>query len=355
MTANDESTDKQLMEELENEFKKIDILESIKAPKLKEMATQSNITKTTTAKVIKKRLLTENVMELTLYVNGLTIGQSIGVLPANSSKITNALSKLLNLDQQIFTNLDLSLPKKPFIRLMAEKASGSDQKRLLYLSSLTGKPLYDKLKHLNILDLFQLFPSCRVSSEMITSLPLLKPRFYSISKATETTITIAFDIIGLCTNYLASLPLDTVLEIQPGKVNFQIPETKDLLMIATGTGISPFIGIIQESLKKRVKCKLIIGFRHELLYKDEIGEFEKDGLEVIRVSSSIQKKYVQEFVSQVDLGFERIYVCGSLKMGRGVDEVLVREKVEMHGFTSLEAVEYWGVERRETYVKEIWG
>jgi sulfite reductase alpha subunit-like flavoprotein len=170
--------------------------------------------------------------------------------------------------------------------------------------------------------------------------------------------------MGVCTKFLDSLETGDSLDITPrlSPISFGLKLNSSfdrILLIANGTGVAPFIGFIQELLCNHVmNVKLIYGYRKDRLYDVELDGFIKSGVTVIEAISGncnpVDKKYVQDFITVDDLD-SLIYVCGSGAMGRGVDQVLSKLKVERDGGSAVEAIKYWREDRRETFLKELWG
>lgn len=161
--------------------------------------------------------------------------------------------------------LDITTPPSPdLLRLLATRASEpKDRERLLVLG-MGGEDYEDwKLEAApTIADILENFPSLRVpASLLLTQLPLLAPRHYSISSSpdlysgeihlTVTVVTyhkkgILGDIQrhdGVCSSWLHRIGTDDVI---PGYIVrvpfFHMPQddTVPMLLVATGTGIAPF-------------------------------------------------------------------------------------------------------------------
>ncbi|CAM9554633.1 unnamed protein product, partial [Ascophyllum nodosum] len=177
----------------------------------------------------------------------------------------------------------------------------------------------------------QAFPSARPSAEeLILTLPLIKPRHYSISSSNErypNRIQLMVGVLkvktgqsnpvkeGLCSNHLA--------RAKPG----------DLLR--AGTGISPMIGFLQareEALRQGtvlVPCVVFFGCRDnsEFLSSGDMKKWCKIGvitaLHVALSRGAGPKTYVQHLIAKHRKGVWEIvrdnnchiYVCGDSSMG----------------------------------------
>lgn len=186
----------------------------------------------------------------------------------------------------------LSSPKKAALRALATYCSDEEEKaRMLVLSSKSGADKYKTFvmdQQLNFIELLHVFPSCKPPlHHLISALPQLMPRFYSIATSPLTDankIGIAFTIVddlvgpessirrrGLCTNWLNDicLPLLTAapatttpaiavpIFLRPTR-DFLLPASHEwpLILIGPGTGVAPFMGFLQHrhnQVSKRVK------------------------------------------------------------------------------------------------------
>lgn len=191
-------------------------------------------------------------------------------------------------------------------------------------------------------------------SFLIESLPIMRPRHYSISSSSAVSprtpsITVlvsqtplpgsdsSITIPGLASNYLyahQANPDQAVSDLQPlynldgpngalsgKKIHAQIRRSKfklpalasqPIIMIAAGTGIAPFLGFIAEraALKKMGKpcgaMLLFFGCRHpeeDYLYRDELAKLQEvlaEELVIVTAFSRLESKkiYVQDKVRE---------------------------------------------------------
>ncbi|XP_071848610.1 nitric oxide synthase, inducible-like isoform X2 [Apostichopus japonicus] len=160
--------------------------------------------------------------------------------------------------------LDITTPPSPdLLRLLAIRAGEpKERERLLVLGM--GGDIYDEWKleeAPTIADILERFESLRVpASLLITQLPLLSPRLYSISSSqdlypSEIHITVTLSTFytkgnlgeiqhnGVCSSWLQDISTD---EIIPACIvsnpSFHIPkdDSVPMMLVATGTGIAPF-------------------------------------------------------------------------------------------------------------------
>ncbi|MEM6734805.1 MAG: PepSY domain-containing protein [Bacteroidota bacterium] len=142
---------------------------------------------------------------------------------------------------------------------------------------------------------------------------------------------------GLVSGYLSTLEKNALLRVSfHENASFHFPEyAHHVLMIANGTGIAPFLGMIENNQKK-IPISLFWGGQNETsfdLYRSQLYQFTKDGrLSQIQTAFSRIKQnpsYVQdlikekeELITQILAKDSVIMICGSLKMQQGVEAVL---------------------------------
>ena len=162
-----------------------------------------------------------------------------------------------------------------------------------------------------------------------------KKRLYSVAKIDNTLVlSVKKHDLGICSNYLHELSKTGVIKgtIQENK-KFHFPKKiKDVILIANGTGIAPFLGMIQENKKARIhlfwggKTKKSL----ELYNKYIISALENKTLTSFHIAySQDQQTYIQKtlqsetvLVSNTLRRNGAILVCGSLSMQFGVEKVI---------------------------------
>ena len=100
-------------------------------------------------------------------------------------------------------------------------------------------------------------------------------------------------------------------------------------MIANGTGIAPFLGMIQENILKK-KISLYAGFRHDNEWVNSYRIFAENQIEKGQLEHFIQnKQYVMDLIRKDKNYFSEllakngtIMICGSLKMQKDVEKIL---------------------------------
>lgn len=236
----------------------------------------------------------------------------------------------------------------------------------------------------------------RIRQYSISSSPLTDPSVasitYSILKESLDSGDEGAVRLGVATNYLASLSASSKIQISIKKSHaaFHLP-TDDrnipVIMIGAGTGIAPFLGFIAERAAKIQASKekatnvqlaeavLFYGCRNpdeDLLYKTQIAEWESIGAVKLypafsRASEKSEGcKYAQDrlwherdTVSRLFISGARCYICGSRRLGQGVEEVgkrihtLKAKELQCKDLTTAEADEWWERLRNERYAVDV--
>ena len=249
---------------------------------------------------------------------------------------------------------------KSFIVSCIERTDDPNQK--LRLKELASKQysrteymthfLQNKL-HLN--DFLRNFSSVKIClPQILNFIPRLKYRWYSACNSPDTDerrISFAFTQCGsegLCSNYMLNLKKDdSIFLVQRTSTNFILPENPDIpiIMVATGTGVAPFLGFLQERTKnadqnQNQKCNntLYYGCRHpdlDYLFKEELQKYQKQDLLNLEMCFSRyddnKKIYVQDKLSENIEVLEEffgedgvLYICGDRsEMSKDVRNLLI--------------------------------
>uniref|UniRef100_H2YB52 Methionine synthase reductase n=1 Tax=Ciona savignyi TaxID=51511 RepID=H2YB52_CIOSA len=245
--------------------------------------------------------------------------------------------------REVFTScLDIrAVVKKPLLRCLVEFTSDPGEKRQLEeLCSRQGGDEYMKRireNFISIIDIIAAFQSCKPTLEVLLQhLPRLQPRRYSVANYGSEFISFVFNVVhfpnepshlpdrkGICTGYLESLVEPMIKQKQVDPISISIFPTKSndfalpgnlktpIVMIGPGTGVSPFIGFLQqrrEQIHSRTACNigpawLFFGCRHkerDFLFQSELESFIDGVLTKLCVAFSRDKvtenepKYVQD-------------------------------------------------------------
>ncbi|GAB1856512.1 PepSY domain-containing protein [Flavobacteriaceae bacterium MHTCC 0001] len=166
-----------------------------------------------------------------------------------------------------------------------------------------------------------------------------KARLYSVGKIKSTIVlSIKKHNKGVCSSQLSQLKQNDMVsaEIQQNTAFHYPHEAKEVIMISNGTGIAPFLGMINNKNTNNTKTYLFWGGRTKesfKLYSDLIdAAFYKQNLPGLFVSFSkaeSQRKYVQnslvekkDLVCRVLKNGGVLMICGSLAMRNDVLETL---------------------------------
>lgn len=235
-------------------------------------------------------------------------------------------------------------------------------------------------RRLSVLDLLEQHPTCRLPFPVFLELlGPLAPRYYSVSSSSRVqsgtcSITVRALIgdarsgdgtfYGTCSNYLFEQEAGCVIHafVRDTSSSFRLPKdpTTPVLMIATGTGVAPFRGFLQErSAEKNSGVELapgllLLGSRHpesDPLYSDELEQMSAAAEVQLTCAYSrvpgLPRMYVQDRLRQ--LGGQALdileaggiaYLCGATAMADGVRATLVELRAALRG-ESPEAAEDW--------------
>uniref|UniRef100_A0A8C4S096 Nitric oxide synthase n=1 Tax=Erpetoichthys calabaricus TaxID=27687 RepID=A0A8C4S096_ERPCA len=217
-----------------------------------------------------------------------------------------------------------------------------------------------------LLEVLDEFPSLEITTPFILSqLPPLKPRFYSISSSQDlnpqeihlTVAVVSYNTqdgqgpvhYGVCSNWLNTIKEgDLVPCFIRSTSNFLLPKEPNAptILVGPGTGIAPFRSFWQQRLhdmeKKGLKTcpmTLVFGCRQSAMdhiYKDEMLDMKRKGVldEVYTAYSrepDQKKVYVQDILREhlsekvFTLLYEKkghIYICGDIRMAQDVAQTL---------------------------------
>uniref|UniRef100_A0A8D8KME1 Methionine synthase reductase n=1 Tax=Culex pipiens TaxID=7175 RepID=A0A8D8KME1_CULPI len=310
-----------------------------------------------------------------------------------AAKVPVYIPKLAPLRKLFSECLDLkSIPKKLFIRALLDFTEDEAEKRLLSLLCSKDSSAFDDVvlkTGMSFLTLLQNVPGCKPPvSVLIEHLPRLMPRPYSIANAHGEggKIRILFSMSescpGLTTSFLRSCcdTKDPVFLYFRNTTHFNYKEDdlpKDIVMIGVGTGIAPYLGILDHRRNSKEagslgKAWLFAGFRHEetsYLCRDELSRCLKDNiLNDLSVAFSRDPnahcRYVQD---QLEANKERVvqtlrdadgklYVCGDGKMmlpqvegkiGKMLAEVLCISDEQVKAL-----IKEWKTKHK--YIEDVW-
>ena len=341
--------------------------------------------------------------ELSLKESGLSYepGDSLGVIPQNSSQVVNDLLNAVGLSGSEVVQMgedSLSLKDALANRLACTVLSKIQVKKFNELA------LSDKLNDLllpanresfsdylwgrELIDLFLEFPQQGIGAEALVGLLRpMPPRLYSIASSIkahseEVHLTVAivrYDTYGrkregVCSSYLADRVGDRIpCYFHPNK-NFKLPEDDKvpIIMVGPGTGIAPFRSFVEERMATGAKGKnwLFFGDRSsktDYLYGNEWEQYRQDGLltdlDLAWSRDQSEKEYVQHKMlakgkklwSWLQEG-AIFYVCGDAsRMAKDVDLAL-RQIAASEGDMSEDDANAWvkSLQKNRRYLKDVY-
>jgi len=355
-------------------------------------------------------------------------GDHIALIPRNAAELVGRAAALAELDldelvtirantgapshlpldtpfvvsELLAARLELQAPlTRAQIRTLAEFASDPDEQAELAGLAADGEENVARyreqilFKRVSLLDMVQRYPSIDVPlNTCLDLLPGLAPRYYSISSsptAYPDRCSITVGVLraparngngifhGTSSNFLARTEPGTMVPgfIRPPGLPFDVPEdpATPMIMIATGTGLSPFRGFLQERAAQGATAELgpallIYGCRlpdSDFIYEDEIRQFEADGVvTVVTAYSRVQDGSRARVQDAVRAHGDRIlemtaqggitYICG----GAGTVAPALRDAYaeiyqQKYGVSAEEGVA-WLEAQRETnrYLEDVW-
>jgi len=331
-----------------------------------------------------------------ININGLNYepGDAIGIIPANSDELVNAIleqggwSKDDEFRHLLLHKHDLTNPSKDLIQAIAARANNDDLTALI--DPARSHDLKSWLYGRDVLDLLQLLPKGELSSAaFIALLKKMQPRLYSIASSLKATpgqvhLTIAQVRYqshgrarnGVCSTFLADrVQSDTPVPvfIQPTN-GFKLPtdDTKPVIMVGPGTGVAPFRSFLQERKATGARGKNWLFFGEQsrtqsYFYKDEWGTMIQDGhlhrMDTAFSRDQEQKIYVQHRMTENGEELYRwleegahFYVCGDAsRMAKDVDTAL-HQVIEKHGGKSADDAKAYVAAMKETkrYARDVY-
>lgn len=314
-------------------------------------------------------------------------GDSIGIVPENAEATVHAIISLTGIDalksisfrDETFSVADL-LKKKLNIAYLPERV-------VKQYASIVKQDIPET--KISLLDLLKIYPVNNAAQfeEVIGILEPITPRLYSISSSPEAHsgevhITVARDTFkvngelkhGLCSNYLAELPVDSALEFYVHKNNqFRLPAPdKNVIMIGPGTGIAPFRSFLAERDATGAGGRnwLFFGDQHfvtDFLYQTEIQNWVQTGVLTkvnLAFSRDQQSKiYVQHKMLENSAAFYEwlqngayIYVCGAKEpMSVDVEQTILQIIERFGNKNSEQAIQYLDTLKEEgRYLKDVY-
>lgn len=309
-------------------------------------------------------------LEFNLAGSGLSYapGDALGVWAPNPPALVEAVLELTGLDGDAALNLDGAL--RPLREWLGEhrELTRLGKPLLLALGQITKAPELHSLLAPNeaeslsallsghqLIDVLREWPAKWQAEALVRALRPMAPRLYSIASsplayADEVHITV--DVVGaedpdplrlgIASHALAGLEdgakVRVFIEENP---RFRLPAdgARDIIMLGAGTGIAPYRAFLQQRVAEAATGRhwLLFGarsLRDDFLYQTEWqqhlarGElthidlaFSRDAKPRVYVQQRLREQAARLF-EWLD-GGAHLYVCGSLALGRDVQQTLL--------------------------------
>jgi len=303
-----------------------------------------------------------------------------------------------------FTDLN-GAPTRSLLEKLAPLATLVEHRdRLLFLASKSGKAdftSYIASRHLSICEIFETFPSFKITDENLGAffqiMPRLKGRDFTIASSSNmqpSRIALTVGVVqetkpgapegrvlnGVCSTFIKSQNIGSSESLVFVKEStFKLPSDPKvpIILIGPGTGIAPMRAFIQERKYQRTILKqetgdtiLFFGCRKEdedFIYKEELMEaLDTGALTKLHTAFSRQqseKVYVQHVMLREkarlweyihDQG-AHVYVCGATSMGKDVSLALQSIVQEYSGVEAESAKKYLtDLQQQHRYIQELW-
>ncbi|KAJ7990649.1 hypothetical protein DPEC_G00302580 [Dallia pectoralis] len=307
------------------------------------------------------------------------------------------------LSQALTYFLDVTTPPSQNLLHKLSQLTKQDEHRQRLLTLAKSSQEYTKWKTFrvpNFLEVLEEFPSLEPSAEfLLTQLPLLKPRLYSISSSPQlhpNELHLTLTVLnyrtqegqgplhhGVCSTWLNTINEGDLVPCFINSSNgFHLPTepSTPVILVGAGSGIAPFRSFWQQRQYDMKQTgfsggpmSLVFGCKSsetDELYKEETLEMIREGvLKSVTSTYSRQpgypKLYVQDFlrdrmaeeVQSVLYQKEgHLYVCGGVNMAQGVT-LAVQEILSSHlGITPTQAGEYLAkLKIQKRYHEDVFG
>eukprot|EP00752_Nemacystus_decipiens_P005386 g4883.t1 len=296
-------------------------------------------------------------------------------------------------------------PVSGLLELLLKRSSDDQDKRRLeaLLEEQEQPSLWAKTEtkllntHTTVLAVLKEFPSAAVTVEdLVLTLPLVKPRHYSISSAAEVDprrLQLTVGVLkvrneeegttreGLCSHHLSRITPGELLRVTVRPSSFRAPRdltASPVIMVGPGTGISPIMGFLQarekamrQNRQRPLKpCLVYFGCRDssEKLYSEQMHRWLDSGvitgLHVAMSRGEGPKTYVQHLISRQHAEVWEllrdpnchVYVCGDSSMGEEVKAELMMATLRRSPMDRFAVVEFFEDMKREGRLQsDTWG
>jgi sulfite reductase (NADPH) flavoprotein alpha-component len=319
-------------------------------------------------------------------------GDSVAILPQNDPRIIDLMITYMKAMPTTEIKNPKTKEKMQLYDFLQNKASITKAPPNLLKLFIKKPSIEDIKKHLSSYhawDLLKKFSRHNIEPQVICDnlLPLL-PRLYSATSSLKMYPTelhliithVSYELSGIkrngvCTEFMCHLasvlktPIPTYIEPSHG-FNLTKDKEKPIIMVAAGCGIAPFRAFLEDRFIDNAKGPnwLFFGERNsktdfyfEDFFKDLV---DKNSLRLTTAFSRDQKDkiYVQDKIlenkSDIWQWIQKgaiIYVCGNVKIAKGIDENLKEVFIEEGNYTPQEAnVFLKTLIKEKRYLKDVY-
>lgn len=354
------------------------------------------ISKIKTRKLLNKEGSSKKTYHIILDIKDSKIeyqpGDSVAIIPQNDPKIVDQTIKYMKAKP----TLEIVDPKRnkkiklfDFLQKKANITKASSKLLKLFIKDPSTEEIKKYLQNYQVWDILKEFSKIKIEPQEICNnlLPLL-PRLYSAASSLKMYPTeihliithVSFDLLGIkrngvCTEFMCNTasiensPIPIYIEPSHG---FKLTTNKNrpIIMIAAGCGLAPFRAFLEERFLDNIEGLnwLFFGERNsktDFYFEKFLKDLEDKN--ILRLTTAFSrdqedKIYVQdkllENASDVWQWIQNgalIYVCGDVKMSRGVDETLKLIFIEEGNLNQKEASEYLKTLIKEKqYLKDVY-
>lgn len=240
-------------------------------------------------------------------------GDAVGVLPHNPPERVAAILNLVGLSgddpvvvdeqamplvQALREKLDLTIPGKPLLQLLAERTGDAQLQQI----NTNNKTQREYLRSTSVMDLLRDYSVSLDATTLVANLRPLQPRLYDIANAPgddELHLTVQTywyphpgpshtggEVGGIASRYLNQLQPGERVRLYPHhNKRFRLPDDKEvpLIWVASSTGIAPYRSFIQSfaAQGRRHPCWLLLReqrFEEDFLYQIDWQNAAKSGV-----------------------------------------------------------------------------
>uniref|UniRef100_A0A8C7UQJ9 Nitric oxide synthase, inducible n=1 Tax=Oncorhynchus mykiss TaxID=8022 RepID=A0A8C7UQJ9_ONCMY len=312
--------------------------------------------------------------------------QTVGRIPA--CPLSQALTYFLDVTTPPSQNLLHKLSQ-------LAKQEGHRQRLLTLAKDSQEYTTWKMFRVPNFLEVLEEFPSLELSAAFLLSqLPLLKPRLYSISSSPQlhpNELHLTLTVLnyhtqdgqgplhhGVCSTWLDTIKKGDLVPCFIYRYRTYSEPSTPVILVGAGSGIAPFRSFWQQRLHDMkhpgsVPMSLVFGCQSsetDHLYKEETLEMRRrgvlksvtnaysrqPGLPKVYVQDVLRERMAEEVLSVLHQKEGHFYVCGGVNMAQGVTLAVQEILSSQLGITLTQAGEYLTqLKIQKRYHEDIFG